>query len=501
MADLPRPKKNNRTVNTDDEDTVVIKVDEAQYEKQNLDNVNTAKIPVSQQNSYRQNGNNYNQQAPRYTGPRAVSNNHSGGQHRPQAPSYNYQGRPSQPQNRRPNNNNQGMPRQASQPRQLAGRQQSNRQNGGQQYYGNGQSRQNSQGRQGGNGYNNGYNNGYSQRPPQRQAPPPRQPQNRPAPKRKRRGGIGSRILKTILFLVVAIFIVYSIIVLLCIARMNRVDSGQRSRTADAMTSSSVTNVLVIGTDSRDPSQENGRSDSMILVSLNSKTHKMYMSSFMRDAYVDIPGHGSAKLNAAYSYGGADLLMDTIEANYNVKIDSYVSVTFKGFAGIIDSVGGVKVTLSDDEANALNVILQSEVNEIMGDDVNDDLLSSGGTYKLDGKQALSYSRIRYTGNADFERTERQRTVMNQVFKKIKSLNPAYIGSLFSKSVPQLTTNMSASDLYLLSLRLPTLLIYGTQQQQIPADGTWSNGSADGQDVLKVDFDANQKILADTVFAG
>lgn len=498
MADLPRPKKNNRTVNTDDEETVVIKVDEVQYEKQNLDNVNTAKIPVSQQNSYRQNGNNYgnnyNQQAPRYTGPRAASNNRGGGQHRPQAPSY-HQSRPSQPQNRRPNNN-QGMPRQTSQPRQQAGRQQSNRQNSSQQYYGNGQNRNGYN-----NNYNSGYNNGYSQRPPQRQAPPPRQQQSRPAPRRKRRGGIGSRILKTILFLVVAIFIVYSIIVLLCIARMNRVDSGQRSRTADAMTSSSVTNVLVIGTDSRDPSQENGRSDSMILVSLNSKTHKMYMSSFMRDAYVDIPGHGSAKLNAAYSYGGADLLMDTIEANYNVKIDSYVSVTFKGFAGIIDSVGGVKITLSDDEANALNVILQSEVNEIMGDDVNDDLLSGGGTYKLDGKQALSYSRIRYTGNADFERTERQRTVMNQVFKKIKSLNPAYIGSLFSKSVPQLTTNMSASELYLLSLRLPTLLIYGTQQQQIPADGTWSNGSADGQDVLKVDFDANQKILADTVFAG
>ena len=498
MADLPRPKKNNRTVNTDDEETVVIKVDEVQYEKQNLDNVNTAKIPVSQQNSYRQNGNNYgdnyNQQAPRYTGPRAASNNRGGGQHRPQAPSY-HQGRPSQPQNRRPNNN-QGMPRQASQPRQQAGRQQSNRQNGSQQYYGNGQNRNGYN-----NNYNNGYNNGYSQRPTQRQAPPPRQQQSRPAPRRRRRGGIGSRILKTILFLVVGIFIVYSVIVLLCIARMNRVDSGQRSRTAGAMTSSSVTNVLVIGTDSRDPSQENGRSDSMILVSLNSKTHKMYMSSFMRDAYVDIPGHGSAKLNAAYSYGGADLLMDTIEANYNVKIDSYVSVTFKGFAGIIDSVGGVKITLSDDEANALNVILQSEVNEIMGDDVNDDLLSGGGTYKLDGKQALSYSRIRYTGNADFERTERQRTVMNQVFKKIKSLNPAYIGSLFSKSVPQLTTNMSAGDLYLLSLRLPTLLIYGTQQQQIPADGTWSNGSADGQDVLKVDFDANQKILADTVFAG
>lgn len=469
MADLPRPNKNKKPVNTDNEETVVIKVDESQYNKRNLDNVNTAKITNvrNNQGQRKQNFQAYgNQQAPRYTGPRASTQN-------------NRQNRPQQ--------NNQNV----SYNRGNVQRNSNNRQN---YNYNN-------------SNYNNGNNNNQNNRSPQRtqQRPPQRQPQNQRTnpqkPQKKRHSGTGSKILKAVLILVVAIFVIYSVIVLICIARMNHTSSGERSRTASAMTSSKVTNVLVIGTDSRDPTEERGRSDSMILVSLNSKTHKIYMTSFMRDAYVSIPGYGDEKLNAAYSYGGADLLMDTIESNYDVKIDSYVSITFEGFAGIIDSVGGVTITLSDAEAEALNVILQSEVNEIMGDDTNDDLLSGGGTYKLDGKQALSYSRIRYTGNADFERTQRQRSVMDQVLKKAKSFNPVYITSLFSKSIPQLTTNMTISELYLLSLRLPTLLIYSTQQQQIPADGTWSNGTANGQDVLKVDFEENKQLLQDTIFAG
>jgi LCP family protein required for cell wall assembly len=219
----------------------------------------------------------------------------------------------------------------------------------------------------------------------------------------------------------------------------------------------------------------------------------------MRDAYVDIPGYGSAKLNAAYSYGGAELLMDTIEYNYKIAIDSYISVSFVGFADIIDAVGGIKVTVSDSEADALNVILQSEVNEIMGDDVNSDLLSGGGTYTLNGKQALSYSRIRYVGNADFERTERQRNVMEQVVSKLKSMNPVYFTKILGNAVPELTTNMSTPDLYLFSLRIPTMIFYKSEQQQVPADGTWSDATINGESVLQVDFDANIKILEETVF--
>lgn len=228
--------------------------------------------------------------------------------------------------------------------------------------------------------------------------------------------------MRIVLTVIVAVFLLYSAIAMVGILGMNRVDTGDRTVTSGSMDASYVKNVLVIGTDTRDPDEERGRSDSMILVSLNSKTHQIYMTSFMRDAYVDIPGQGSAKLNAAYSYGGPELLMDTIEENFDVHIDDYVMITFAACAAMIDAVGGVELEISDREAEAVNEILISEVNEIMGDDREDDLLDGGGKLKLDGKQALSYSRIRYVGNADFERTERQRTVMEQVMGKIKS-NP------------------------------------------------------------------------------
>lgn len=319
-----------------------------------------------------------------------------------------------------------------------------------------------------------------------------------PAPRKPRRRKKG--IFRKILNLIIILFIIYSVLALICIASINKVSSGERSRTSSAISSSHVTNVLLIGTDSRNTASERGRSDSMILVSINSRTRKLWFTSFLRDAYVEIPGHGSGKLNSAYSYGGADLLMDTIERNYNISIDYYVSIGFKGFASLIDSVGGVKVTLSDDEANALNIIMQSEVNEICGDDRDSDLLDGGGTYVLNGKQALSYSRIRYVGNADFERTSRQREVIGQVFTKLKTLNPIYIVKLFTTTLPQMTTNMPSTKLYILSLRVPTLIIFKTERQQIPADGTFSSGNAGGQSVLNVDFSANQDILKRTIFA-
>ena len=266
------------------------------------------------------------------------------------------------------------------------------------------------------------------------------------------------------------------------------------------MDASYVKNVLVIGTDTRDPDEERGRSDSMILVSLNSKTHQIYMTSFMRDAYVDIPGQGSAKLNAAYSYGGPELLMDTIEENFDVHIDDYVMITFAVCAAMIDAVGGVELEISDREAEAVNEILISEVNEIMGDDREDDLLDGGGKLKLDGKQALSYSRIRYVGNADFERTERQRMVMEQVMGKIKS-NPFRLFPVCMGALPKMTTNMSVLSLYGYAVTTPLkLATYDMAQQRVPADGTYQGADIGGESVLQVDFDAAKQQLKSTVFA-
>ncbi len=327
-------------------------------------------------------------------------------------------------------------------------------------------------------------------------AAPPKAPKKR----RKKRKSLLGRILRGILVFAAVIFVIYSGVALLLISRLEHVQREERTVTSGTLEKSYVTNILLIGTDARDASSENGRSDSMLLLSVNSRSRTIYLTSFMRDAYVQIPGHGSAKLNAAYSYGGAELLMDTLEYNYDISIDDYVSVSFGGFAGIIDAVGGVEITLSDSEAQAVNDILVSEVNELLGADRKDGLLDGGGTLVLDGKQALSYSRIRYVGNADFERTSRQREVMTQIFSKLKTSALTAVPKLVSSALPQVATNMSTLDMYVLSLRLPLLAGYRMEQIQIPADGTWSGQNVDGQSVLVVDFEENTQILRDTVYA-
>ena len=338
-----------------------------------------------------------------------------------------------------------------------------------------------------------------TRREPPRQSTP-RQSSGRNRTSRKRQGSFLSRLVRIVLTVIVAVFLLYSAIAMVGILGMNRVDTGDRTVTSGSMDASYVKNVLVIGTDTRDPDEERGRSDSMILVSLNSKTHQIYMTSFMRDAYVDIPGQGSAKLNAAYSYGGPELLMDTIEENFDVHIDDYVMITFAACAAMIDAVGGVELEISDREAEAVNEILISEVNEIMGDDREDDLLDGGGKLKLDGKQALSYSRIRYVGNADFERTERQRTVMEQVMGKIKS-NPFRLFPVCMGALPKMTTNMSVLSLYGYAVTTPLkLATYDMAQQRVPADGTYQGADIGGESVLQVDFDAAKQQLKSTVFA-
>ncbi|HBD71411.1 MAG TPA: hypothetical protein DC019_03065 [Ruminococcus sp.] len=320
------------------------------------------------------------------------------------------------------------------------------------------------------------------------------------SPKSRVGGGILGKAIRAVLWVIIIVFVLYSAVSLIGILRMHRETAENRANISDVMDAAYVSNVLLIGTDSRDLSQERGRSDSMILASINKKTRELTLTSFLRDSYVYIDDeYGYGKLNAAYSYGGAGLLMDTIESNYGVRIDDYILISFAACANVIDAVGGVKLDLSDEEADAVNEILISEVNELMGDDRNDDLLDGGGEQKLDGKQALSYSRIRYVGNADFERASRQRTVMTQVLKKA-AVNPVAMARIFVTALPELSTNLSVGKSYGYTLRVPFLLIgYQLKTQQIPADDTFYGDDVDGESVLRVDCDANRQVLKDTIY--
>ena len=320
------------------------------------------------------------------------------------------------------------------------------------------------------------------------------------SPKSRISGGILGKAIRAVLWVIIIVFVLYSAVSLIGILRMHRETAENRANISDVMDAAYVSNVLLIGTDSRDLSQERGRSDSMILASINKKTRELTLTSFLRDSYVYIDDeYGYGKLNAAYSYGGAGLLMDTIESNYGVRIDDYILISFAACANVIDAVGGVKLDLTDEEADAVNEILISEVNELMGDDRNDDLLDCGGKQKLDGKQALSYSRIRYVGNADFERASRQRTVMTQVLKKA-AVNPVAMARIFVTALPELSTNLSVGKSYGYTLRAPILLIgYQLKTQQIPADDTFYGDDVDGESVLRVDCDANRQVLKDTIY--
>lgn len=250
-----------------------------------------------------------------------------------------------------------------------------------------------------------------------------------------------------------------------------------------------VLNILLVGCDSRD-SSNTGRSDSMILLSINKKSNRVILTSIMRDIYAYVPGSGNTRINAAYAIGGPDLLLETLKQNFKVNVDKYVTINFFTFIDIIDSLGGVTISVTDDELPVLNRYI-NEINKLKNYPLDSGLLlAAGENLQLTGKQALGYARIRYIGNADFQRTERQRSVLLQLKSKLASQNVFALNSMLNKILPDVTTNLSKGELYSLILSFPELSSFTIAQDRIPIDGSWSDALISGMDVLSIDFERN-----------
>lgn len=261
----------------------------------------------------------------------------------------------------------------------------------------------------------------------------------------------------------------------------------------ELMFSDNVYNILLIGNDSRDKNTL-GRSDSMIIVSINKSTKEIILTSIMRDSYVYIPGHWNTRINAAYALGGPDLLIETIETNFKVKIDSYVAVNFFSFMDAVDAVGGVEIEVSNAEANVLNTYI-AELNYLEGLPEGTDMLYGGGTYKLNGKQALAYSRIRYVGNADFDRTGRQREVLEKMMNSMRTASLSELNNVLNVVLPQVTTDISEGEMFTLLLDTTTTYKdYAIKQYRVPYDGTYQNLTIDGAAVLGLDLMTNINYL-------
>ncbi len=250
-------------------------------------------------------------------------------------------------------------------------------------------------------------------------------------------------------------------------------------------------NILLIGVDSRG-SNFSGRSDSMILVSINKETKKIVMTSFLRDIYVSIPGHGSNRLNAAYAYGGTSLLAKTIKSNFGISVDRCVVVNFYLVMDFVDALGGLDINISSDEIRVMNDYVKGH-NILLGKKEGSDIISQSdaGMVHLNGSQTLAYSRVRYVGT-DFARTERQRNVLSLCQAKAMKMNLTEMNSLLEEFLPRVRTDLTASDCASLLLLALSMSDYEVSNMTIPQDGTWSNARINGMAVLNVDFAANAK---------
>lgn len=257
----------------------------------------------------------------------------------------------------------------------------------------------------------------------------------------------------------------------------------------DIVQSDGVENILLIGADRRSM-RENGRSDSVILVSLNHDTGKIHLTSFMRAMYVCIPrsdGNVWGMLNAAYSWGGPNLLIDTIELNFRVRIDRYVIVDFTAFETAVDMVGGVELTLTEREASVIQTQTRNPI--------------SSGKQLLNGHQALIYAQTRNIDN-DFKRTGRQRTVITALLNMVPNMDVNTLISMANEILPLVNTNLSNTEImqYIMEC-IP--MVSNISQRMLPVeneDGESYSGIiyVNGREMYRVNFAHNIKALHDFI---
>lgn len=315
-------------------------------------------------------------------------------------------------------------------------------------------------------------------------------------PRKKKRKSFLGRLLRPIIVLLAVLLLGLYLAVSLAYGKLNYavVDSVKGASYKD----DGVINVLLIGNDSRE-NGEDGRSDAMILLSISNKTKTIQMTSLLRDIYVEIPGHDGNRLNAAYAFGGPELLMETIELNFGISVNRYVLVNFEAFANLVDAVGGVDLELTNDEVQYVNGYLV-EYNMLTGKPEGTDYLdaSLSGMIHLNGPQALAYSRNRYIGT-DFGRTERQRKVLSAVIQNMPKAVLKNPMKLVDGLLPNLTTNLTRGECYLLSLQAGKLLAYDMVQSSVPVEGSYQNATIRGMAVLQVDFEKNREYLKSSIY--
>lgn len=262
-----------------------------------------------------------------------------------------------------------------------------------------------------------------------------------------------------------------------------------------------ITNILLVGIDARNL-DEPSRSDSMMILTIDDKNKSLKLTSLARDTYVDIPGHSNEKLTHAFAYGGINLLLETIETNFEVDLNNYAIVNFFSFVEIIDAIGGIDIDVQQSEIKELNTYItngQSIDKVATGKKV--ELVTSPGVQKLNGYQALAYARIRYNDTA-FGRDNRQRQIIESTLKEMTKVSPLKYPSILDSLLPHIKTNMNPTTMLRLATTVLSIGNFDIKQLEfpVPYEPYSTGGIIDGKGwVLQFDEDLNLPILDDFIF--
>lgn len=252
-------------------------------------------------------------------------------------------------------------------------------------------------------------------------------------------------------------------------------------------------NILLLGTDNRSE-EHHGRTDSMIILSINQTTGQAKLTSILRDTWVKIEGHGSNKLNAACVFGGPELTMQTINEHFGTDLSDYVMVNISGLAEIIDLLGGVDLDVTEAEQKALNKGL-FELSSLSG---MEKLEESGENVHLNGNQAVAFARIRKI-DSDSRRASRQRTLLTEIARKLSANDSVTILGVINKLMPYVKTNISLPDLVGLAAVGLKMDLSSIQQFRLPADKTYKSGMFGSVWCIKPDFEKNAELLHDFIY--
>ena len=239
-----------------------------------------------------------------------------------------------------------------------------------------------------------------------------------------------------------------------------------------------------------------GRSDAIIIATLDTEHKKLKITSIMRDSYVDIEGYGKDKINHAYAYGGAELAMNTLNKNFDLNIEDFATVDFSSLPKIIDQLGGIDLNIDSEEMEFINGYI-GDINNVNGTDASQ--ITKPGIHHVNGTQAMAYCRIRYTSGDDYKRTERQREVLSQLFNKIMEMPVIEYPELLSELLPMVKTSLSSGEILELGNEALKIGTNNIEEERFPIDGYCQGDYIDGVFYLTFDEETTINQMHEYIF--